>query len=391
MVENIKPEEFRDKLDADEDFYLIDTRPRESFREWHISGAINFTHGEDEKLTVEGLEKFKDVAKVKPHEQVITVCAKGITSADFANQLEKHGFSDVKALAGGMEAWSGVYDRVPIATEANDLTIVQLQRRAKGCLGYLVGSNRAGVAAAVDVSRYTKEFLDAATEKGFKITHVFDTHIHADHISGGRELADKLGVDYHLGGKAEERDPEFDYLPVQKNEVIDVGSVSIKAIHTPGHTTEMTSWLVGTEALISGDSLFANSIGRTELEFQEEARKGADLQYQSLVGKVLSLPDEVKVLPGHFSISNEGEAQDVTPGTPIFASLGHLRKHNEALQMTQEEFVQYIFENVPEKPPNYEEVIATNLGRQKRMSQQKEVELEMGPNRCATSEDSMVG
>ncbi|MCF7876127.1 MBL fold metallo-hydrolase, partial [Candidatus Bipolaricaulota bacterium] len=309
----------------------------------------------------------------------------------FANQLEKHGFTDVKALAGGMEAWSGVYDRVPIATEANDLTIVQLQRRAKGCLGYLVGSNRAGVAAAVDVSRYTKEFLDAATEKGFKITHVFDTHIHADHISGGRELADKLGVDYHLGERAEERDPEFDYLPVQKNEVIDVGSISIKAIHTPGHTTEMTSWLVGTEALISGDSLFANSIGRTELEFQKEARKGADLQYQSLVGKVLSLPDEVKVLPGHFSISNEGEAQGVTPGTPIFASLGKLRKHNKALQMNQDEFVEYIFENVPEKPPNYEEVIATNLGRQKRMSQQKEVELEMGPNRCATSEDSMVG
>ncbi len=390
MVEKIEPEEFRDKIDADEEFYLIDTRPEENYSEWHINGAVNFPHGEGAELGSEGLEKFLNKSGADIDDPIIAVCAKGITSVDFAEELEKQGFSNVKAIRGGMEAWSGVYDRVPIATTENDLVILQLQRRAKGCLGYLVGSRRAGVAAAIDVSRYKEEFLDAATERGLKITHVFDTHIHADHISGGRELARKLGVDYHLGRGAETRDPEFDFVPVDNNEVVQVGGIPIKALHTPGHTTEMTSWLVGGEALISGDSLFANSIGRTELEFQEEARKGADLQYQSLVGKVLSLPDDIKVLPGHFSISNEGEAQDVTPGTPIFGILGNLRKNNRALQMGEDEFVEYIFKNVPEKPPNYEEVIATNLGRGERRSEQEEIELEMGPNRCATSEESMV-
>lgn len=390
MVEKIEAEEFGDKIDADEEFYLIDTRPEENYTEWHISEAINYPHGEGSKLEAESIEKFKKTTGAGEEEQVITVCAKGITSLDFAKELEENGFTNVKAIEGGMEAWSGIYDRVPVATTEDDLIILQLQRRAKGCLGYIVGSKRSGVAAAIDVSRYTKEFLDAATERGLKITHIFDTHIHADHISGGRELARKLGVNYHLGREAETRDPEFDFVPVDNNEVIEVGGIPIKALHTPGHTTEMTSWLVGGEALISGDSLFANSIGRTELEFQEEARKGADLQYQSLVGKVLSLPDDIKVLPGHFSISNEGEAKDVTPGTPIFATLGHLRKNNRALQLGENEFVKYIFENVPDKPPNYEEVIETNLGREKRKSEQEEIELEMGPNRCATSEESMV-
>ncbi len=81
--------------------------------------------------------------------------------------------------------------------------------RAKGCLGYIVGSKEAGEAAAFDVSQYTEEFVDAASELGMKIKRVFDTHIHADHISGGRQLAEELSVPYHLGSEASERNPGF--------------------------------------------------------------------------------------------------------------------------------------------------------------------------------------
>lgn len=390
MAEQIEPEELKKRIDSDSKFRLIDTRPKEDFAKWHINGAINFPYTPEEKLTNTSLDNFKETADVTRDDQIITICAKGIISAKLADQLTKNGFRRVKAVAGGMEAWSGVYDHVPIATISRDLLLLQLQRRAKGCLGYLVGSKRAGEAAVVDVSRYTNQFLDTANERGLKITHVFDTHIHADHISGGRELAQKLGVDYCLGDMVHKRKPEFDYHPIGANEVITIGNISIKAVHTPGHTTEMTSWLIEDEALISGDSLFANSIGRTELEFQKEAKKGARLQYQSLIGKLLSLPDTVKVLPGHFTITTEGDFHGVTPGRPIFSTIGHLRKSNKALQMSEKEFIRYISKNVPEKPPNYEEIIAINLGKHKRISKQKEIELEMGPNRCAATEQSMV-
>jgi len=390
MVSFISPEEFRDKLDRGEDLHLIDTRSKSDFEEWHIGGAINFPHAEGKKLEEGNLQELCDAEGIETNDQIITVCAKGITSASLAEELKDNGFSDVKTIEGGLRAWSGLYDRVPVATNNDDLIIIQLQRRAKGCLGYVVGSKRSGTAAAFDVSRYTKEFIDAATEKGLKITHVFDTHVHADHISGGRELADKLGVNYFLGSDVKDRAPDFNYVPVKSNQVIEVGELQIKAVHTPGHTTEMTSWLLGSEALISGDSLFVDSIGRTELEFEEDAERGAVLQYRSLLEKILSLPDRIKILPGHFSVSNSGESGGLTPGTPIFSTVGYLRKNNRALQMEKDEFVDYMFSNLPTKPPNYEDVIGINLGRRERGSEEEEIELELGPNRCAASEESMV-
>jgi glyoxylase-like metal-dependent hydrolase (beta-lactamase superfamily II)/rhodanese-related sulfurtransferase len=386
MADFISPEEFRDKIDRDESFHLIDTRSESDYDEWHINEAINIPYSEENG----SLDEFISSENFDPGDQIITVCAKGVTSAALAEKLESKGFSDVKTIKGGLRAWSGLYDRVPISTEDDDLVIVQLQRRAKGCLGYIVGSKESREAASVDVSRYTKEFIDAATDLGLQITHVLDTHVHADHISGGRELATKLGVDYFLGSGVNERKPDFDYVPVKSNQVLEVGGHHIKAIHTPGHTTEMTSWLVDGEALISGDSLFVDSIGRTELEFEEDAERGAVLQYRSLLEKVLSLPDKTKILPGHFSVSDSGESGGVTPGTPIFSTIGYLRKNNKALQMEKEEFVDYMFQNVPTKPPNYEEVIGINLGRQERGSEEQEIELELGPNRCAASEESMV-
>ena len=390
MVDFISAEKFRDKLDLEEKFHLIDTRARADFDEWHIRGALNFPYSEERKLESEKLHEFQSSKGIDPEDQIITICAKGIISASLAKELEEKGFSDVKTIEGGLQAWSGVYDLVPVATNDASVDIVQLQRRAKGCLGYLVGSRRSGEAAVIDASRYTKEFIDAATERGFKITHVFDTHVHADHISGGRELADKLGVNYFLGSDVEKREPGFDYVPVTRNQVVDVGGIQIKAVHTPGHTTEMTSWLVEAEALISGDSLFVDSIGRTELEFEEDAERGAVMQYRSLLEKVLALPDRIKILPGHFSVSDSGESGVVTPGTPIFSTIGYLRQNNKALQMERSEFVEYMSSNVPTKPPNYEQVIGINLGKQTRGSEEEEIELELGPNRCAASEESMV-
>ncbi|MFP4201907.1 MAG: MBL fold metallo-hydrolase [Candidatus Acetothermia bacterium] len=390
MSHLIEADVLKDKLDGSKDFFILDTRPKDDYEEWHIAGAMSFPHSREDEVDQGKLEKLRNELGAKPEEEIVTVCARGVTSADLAEKLREEGYEDVKTLENGMRAWSGVYDLVPIATEDRDLVILQLQRRAKGCLGYIAGSRKAGTAAAFDVSQYTGEFVNAASKFGLKITRVFDTHIHADHISGGRKLARELSVPYHLGSEAKERAPDFDFEPAESNEVLEVGGINVKSVHTPGHTTEMTSWLINGEALISGDSLFVDSIGRTELEFEEEAEKGATLQYRSLLRKVLVLPDSIKILPGHFDVSNVESGRGVKPGTPIFSTIGFLRKNNRALQMSEEEFVTFMHKNLPSKPPNYERIIGLNLGKLDGVSEDEAIELELGPNRCAASEESMV-
>jgi rhodanese-related sulfurtransferase len=143
MVEAITPEELADKQDADEEFALLDTRPESSFESWHIHGATNFPFGPDESLSEDGAATVESI--LDGTDEILTICAKGISSAHFVDELEAHGFENVKVVEGGMEAWSQVYDHVPIETNGG-AEIVQIQRRAKGCLGYLVGSG--GEAAA---------------------------------------------------------------------------------------------------------------------------------------------------------------------------------------------------------------------------------------------------
>ncbi|MFC4248219.1 rhodanese-like domain-containing protein [Natribaculum luteum] len=389
MVETITTGELRNKLDRDDDFTLFDTRDEESYNDWRINEAVNVEYsGSDDEL-VGDFDQYRE--ELDEDDEIVTICATGRSAGMFAEYLEDEGFENVETVDGGMESWSLAYDVVPIATKNDDVVILQLQRRAKGCLGYLIGSKRAGKAALVDVTRATDVFLDAASEYGLDVVRVLDTHIHADHISRGRELADDLGVPYHLGQPAETRDPDVEFDGLEPNETVSVGPIDIKAVHTPGHTTGMTSYLVDDEALLTGDTLFVESIGRTELQFAgEDAKSGARVQYETLHHKILTMPDDVKVLPGHFSLTDDGEYIDVTPGLPMFGTVGDIRTGNEILNLDEEEFVEHMFDNLPSKPPNYETVIATNLGEYEPEDEDEESELELGPNRCAATEDSVV-
>jgi glyoxylase-like metal-dependent hydrolase (beta-lactamase superfamily II) len=388
MVETITAEQLKDMIDTGEDFVLYDTRSPDSFEDWHIAEAENVEYsGSDDELVGEFDETELDAG-----DTVVTICATGDSASSFAEHLEHEGHAhDVKTVDGGMEAWSMVYDVAPVATENDDLVVLQLQRRSKGCLGYAVGSKRAGEAALVDVTRATDVFLDAVRDRGLKVTHILDTHIHADHISRGKRLADQLDVPYHLGAPAETREPSVEFDPLEPNEVIELGDVEIKAVHTPGHTTGMTSYLVDNEALLTGDTLFVESIGRTELQFaDQDARDGARIQYETLHKVIMTEPNDVKILPGHFSVTNDGQYVDVTPGQPMFSTVGYLWQHNELIRKDEDEFVEHMFENLPSKPPNYEQVIATNLGEYEPEDEAEETELELGPNRCAATSDSAV-
>ena len=423
MPSVIDADAFRDRIDerrrGERSFAVVDTRPPESYEGWRIADSVHYFYKPFHEFDVTDFEAETGLA---PDDAIVTTCAKGKASLDFAEELEAAGYDDVTVVADGMRGWSGVYDRtaVPLPDAGDEpLDIVQMQRRAKGCLGYLVvggppsgesadsdrvaavdsdGSDR--VAIAVDVSRHGDEWRAAAAERDASIWAVLDTHVHADHLSGGRALADELGVPYYLPAAAAERDVAYDFEPLARNETLDVGGVDVKALATPGHTDDGASYLVGRSALLTGDTLFTDSVGRTELQFaaggddtkdaggdgEDEsagAATGAERLYDSLHGTLLAEPDDTVVCPGHFAVANDGTTGDVVPGEPVTTTVGAARRGLDVLGLDREAFVERITATLPEKPPNYESVIAANRGVESPPDETAAIELELGPNRCA--------
>lgn len=384
MVETITAAEFRDRLVADDPLHLVDTRPAESYDGWRIPGAINYLYKPDFEFDLEAFRKETDLSESDP---IAVICAKGKSSNALASELDNAGFEDVTLVSDGMEGWSAVYEIAPI--DLGEAHVVQVQRRAKGCLGYVIGCPETGEAAVVDATRHADEFEAVLDDAGYELVAVFDTHVHADHVSGGRRLAERFDVPYYLGSAADERmDRPFE--PLAANEVVEVGTVSIKTLATPGHTSDAVSYLIDDDAVLTGDTLFVGSVGRTELQFAAAgddstaaARHGADALYDSLQRTLLALPDRIDVLPGHAAVADSGEWTDGTPGEPIRRSIGDLRRELPILTLDRDAFVDRITGRLPERPPNYETIVGLNAGQTRIDDEQALIELELGPNRCA--------
>ncbi len=382
MFEKITARELADGQDSGTDDYtLIDTRPEESYEAWRVEGAKNVPFGPGETLSDDQRE---EIVKLANGNEIITICGKAATSTRLASELDATGFDDVAVVTGGMRDWNSLYETTRADTENDGLVIVQFQRRAKGCLSYLVGSKRASEAVVVDPTRHTDQYVTTAAEEGLEITHVLDTHIHADHISGGCDLAANLDVPYHLGERASERDIDYEFDPVADGESVTIGDIEIKVLDAPGHTSEMVNYRVDDEAVLTGDALFLDSVGRTELEFGEkEAEDGAQMQYETLHETLMELPDQLTILPGHVTVNNNGTYENASPGELVSASIGDVRDRLDLVDLDEEAFVERMVENIPEKPDNYETVININLGTERIERSRDATMLETGANNCA--------
>jgi len=203
-------------------------------------------------------------------------------------------------------------------------------------------------------------YLRVSEETGMKIRYVIDTHVHADHISGGRRLAEATGADYVLHESAGAR---FQFRGVKENEELDLGNVRIHVLHTPGHTPEHMSLVVtdktrGPEPwfLLSGHTLMVGDLGRTELA--SSADEGARSLFRS-IQKLKTFPDYLEVLPGAFSGSVCGRSLSGKPSSTI----GFERRFNRAFGIgEEEEFVRYMLQNIPTPPAEASKTRAMNLG-----------------------------
>ncbi len=234
----------------------------------------------------------------------------------------------------------------------------QILNEEAGCLSYVIGCGQAGQAVVVDPARdRIDEYLALARRKGLTITHIVETHVHADHVSGNQALAAKSGARIHIHPAAS---AAFPHAPVEDGTELKIGTVSLKVLHTPGHTPDSVALLVtdlsrGAEPwfVLTGDTLFIGDVGRPDFGGEQAA---ANL-YRSLTERLLALPDSVEVYPAHGAGSSCGRAMS----SKTASTIGFERRFNPALQAPDvSTFVRRLMTGVPPKPPNFERIIARN-------------------------------
>lgn len=381
-VESIEPDQLKKRIDRGKEVFLLDTRATEEFEEWHIDGLNVTVHNVPYFEFLLGDVDEEVFERIPDDREVTVLCAKGDSSEYVAGLLKERGY-EVRHLARGMNGWAGLYEYHELDTDG-DTTIAQYQRPSSGCLAYLIISGNE--AAVIDPLRtFTDTYRQDARALGAELTYALDTHVHADHVSGVRTVAEEFGATAILPKPTAERGVEYDIAceTVENGDSIAVGKTEIEVLHTPGHTSGMTSYRVN-NVLFAGDGLFTESVARPDLEEGAEGAADAAAElYDTLQNTVLELPDDTTVAPGHFSDSAEAENATYT------ACLGDLEDRMDALGMTREEFVEFIQSDMPPRPSNYEEIIATNLG-QRETTDEKAFELEQGPNNCAASQDALT-
>ena len=230
-----------------------------------------------------------------------------------------------------------------------------------GCASYLLGCGGMGKCAVVDPRSGDEDrYIAFAAAKGMQITQVIDTHVHADHRSGGVALAKKVGGAYRLHEAA---DVQVLFTPMRDGEDIELGNVHLRVLHTPGHSPESVC-LLGTDLkrgtepwfVLTGDTLFSGAVGRPDLPGR--ARENAAQLYTSIHEKLLTLADDLEIYPAHFSGSVCGAGLSGKPSSTIAFE----RRWNPMLALDRERFVEALA-NVPAKPADMERILAANRGQ----------------------------
>ncbi|MEB3205101.1 MAG: MBL fold metallo-hydrolase [Candidatus Sericytochromatia bacterium] len=303
---------------------------------------------------------------------VVVVCAKGGSSEFVADLMRDAGWQAIN-MEGGMARWADALVPVSVTPADHPWTLVQFNRPGKAALSYMIVSD--GEAMVVDPARDPEPYLTAAAAHDVRITHVMDTHVHADYVSGGVALARSAGATYHLSGAC---GYEGDLAVSGQPGPIRVGRVEAIKLSTPGHTPGSMSLHVDGHWLLTGDTLFVASVGRPDLggEVDPWAR---DL-HATLTGVLADLPDDTVVLPAHYASHAEMRSDGVVAGT-----LGALRRDNEGMQARDlPAFLAFIHANMRPSPEHYATIRRINLGALEPTEDQV-LQLDQGKNQCAAS------
>jgi len=388
-VDTLQPATLAARIRAGASVSILDVRDRGEYEAWHVDGP-RVTSEQIPHVRFVQAEIKGTVADLAPDlsEPIVVVCGEGKASAYVAELLTAAG-ADAANLAGGMDAWADLLVAAEVPTDGA-AAVRQYQRPSSGCLGYLVVDD--GEAAVVDPLRaFADRYAADAAELGAELRYAIDTHVHADHVSGVRAVAERTDAEVVLPAGAADRGLAVDATLVDDDERLPLGETALRALRAPGHTREMTAFVVGgsgrgqgtadgADVLLTGDSLFLRSVARPDLEDGVDgAPELAALLHGTLTERFANLSDDVVVAPGHHDA-----ATTAAESGAYAARLGDLRASVAALSMDADAFVDHVLSAMPPRPNNYQRIIATNLGRE-HVDDREAFEMELGPNNCAAA------
>jgi glyoxylase-like metal-dependent hydrolase (beta-lactamase superfamily II)/rhodanese-related sulfurtransferase len=369
----------------DEPTTIVDVRNSEDFSRWGVEGR--------DSLKVVNIPYFdfieeeeESVAKIPAgRDQVFVICSKEGSSQFVAEILQQHGIQ-ASYMEGGINFWGNLYDVRDVVSNRFG-RIIQVARPARGDLSFVIISE--GEAAVVDPLRHIEHYLEVVSSADAKLTHIFDTHAHADHISGGPALAEETGAGYYM--HAYDAIHPLDMLPAVINykhitdgQKFTVGNYTVEVIWFPGHTLGQVNYLLsdpdGNTYLFTGDGIFLKSFGRPDLGGQGES--WAPIVYDSIYKRLPArINSDTLILPAHFSVMSEDD------GNGVFAqTYGWVLENNDALQYGEkQQFLDYVLSHLPTFPPEYVEIKRVNAGLVV-PDDEKASELELGKNICALSD-----
>jgi glyoxylase-like metal-dependent hydrolase (beta-lactamase superfamily II)/rhodanese-related sulfurtransferase len=367
-VPTIAVDDLRSWLEERRPVTVLDVRQREARAEWSIPGSVYMAAYDALRAGDPDALDPRDFPRGGP---VVAVCNVGRTSAIAARVLRDKGMQAF-SLEGGMKAWSLAWNTAPVILPGTAAEVVQVRRTGKGCLAYLIGA--AGEAVILDAALDAAIYVELAQSRGWRIRHVLETHIHADHLSRARSLAGLTGAALRL---PETRRVSFSFEPVSDGDKLVLGPARLRALRVPGHTRESTAFLLDDRALFTGDTLFTAGVGRPDLAADPaESRSRAHALYGSL-RRILELPGDTLVLPAH--------APEPIPfdGRAVAAPLDEVRARLPLLDEGEDAFVEAILGRIPPTPPNHLRIVELNEAGL--LPDGDPTDLEAGANRCAIS------
>ncbi|HET7278744.1 MAG TPA: MBL fold metallo-hydrolase [Dermatophilaceae bacterium] len=374
MARTITAAELFRQLEAGEVSEILDIRNKDEFAASRVEG-----HRPVPTRNIPVYEVFEDLeahaAATCPG--AVVVCGQGNGSELVAEEFSRCGV-ETRSLEGGTDAWARLLVPREIPDLPGEVRAWQFQRPAKACLSYVVGVPGASC-MVVDPTRHSQPYLDLAAELDMAITHVVDTHVHADHISGGPALAEELGAEYHLPPEDAGGLVPFPNRPLRDGDEIDLGSAVVRTLtmHLPGHTPGTTALLVSDRLLIVGDTVFVRGLGRPDLTGHAE-ELARDL-FHSVHERLRPLDPATVIAPAHWSSSEEVNDQGLVLTTIKDAFTATLLN-----EQAMERFVEEIVSSLPHAPEVYDTIRLVNAGRLAPPEDEMDV-LDVGRNQCAAS------
>ncbi len=363
------------------DFLLLDVRNDVEFNRFQVEGPYPF-----DMVNVPYMEfiemEDESVAKVPRGKSVRIVCAKEGSSKYVGEILVNHGFPDVAHMQVGIKAWGNLLVPVRVA-QHKDYELYQFQRPGKASCSY--GLIHGEEMMVFDPAKNIDFYLDFAREHGCTISKTFETHRQADYISGSEGLWRSAAVEI-VAPEEDFREARFAYTPARHGDIYRFGDggPEVEVIHTPGHTPGSTCYRIDGQYLVTGDTVFIQSIGRPDLGGKAES--WSKMLFKTMTETLLTLDDRTLILPGHYM--DWGEADDHL----IFAApMDKVKTRNADIYAIDnpQDFYAFIQANIRPQPEEYARIRDINAGLLEVDEDQQEI-MDIGKNECAASMHAAV-